>query len=352
MNMNAIVVNANHSAALKKICGITIVERVVLSIYYAGYKDIRVICDDGNKAIELKKILDANPRENLKIVFDPSPVAGSDVVFHADSAINKEHVLSVIKGQDQPRSINIKIVDEKSVHVAKWALLNSCRKPGEAISSHYYRYISLFFTSYLCETKVTPNQVSFFFLLIGFVGGVLISLPSPILYFIGLICQPLAIVFDCVDGEIARVKYQYTKSGEWLDTVCDNLCTLFFVIGISITNYRLNPTPFDYKLGLVTTVAYLIAIAMMFITLMKFSDSGSLAVINADIRKKGKVANFFAVLLKRNVVTLVFMVLGFFYLTRTLLFLNMAGCIGLMIFSISMMSKLRRSVDDSGADVV
>jgi len=48
------------------------------------------------------------------------------------------------------------------------------------------------------------------------------------------------------------------------------------------------------------------------------------------------------VALKRNLVTLYFMVLGFFYLTGTILVLNIAGGLGMLAFSVITLAKLKK----------
>jgi len=69
------------------------------------------------------------------------------------------------------------------------------------------------------HTDVNPNHItalSFIFLVVGaafFVFGGYVNL------IIGAIFVFLYAVFDCVDGNIARVKEMCSKSGEWLDGI-------------------------------------------------------------------------------------------------------------------------------------
>jgi phosphatidylglycerophosphate synthase len=182
-------------------------------------------------------------------------------------------------------------------------------------------------------------MVTAFFVFIAALGSVMIISDLWYIYFLGLILQPMAIVFDCVDGELARVKYQYSKSGEWLDTVGDNLCTLFFVIAIAYKHYKLNPTDTALVLGVTSIIIYILNVLFLFLTLSKTTDSGSLQAISKELKKKGALAGFFTVALKRNLVTLYFMVLGFFYLTGTILAINIIGGIGMLAFSFKTLLK-------------
>jgi phosphatidylglycerophosphate synthase len=186
---------------------------------------------------------------------------------------------------------------------------------------------------------VTPNVITAFFVLIAAVGSIMILSDKWYIYYTGLIMQPMAIVFDCVDGEIARVKYAYSKSGEWLDTVGDNFCTLFFVIAIAIKNHGIHNNDASLILGTVSVSIYVLAVLMLFMTLYKTTSSGSLQALSKEVQKSGALAKFVTVALKRNLVTLYFMILGFFYLTQTLLILNIAGGLGLMSYSVISLIK-------------
>ena len=86
---------------------------------------------------------------------------------------------------------------------------------------------------------------------------------------------------------------------------------------------------------------FIFNVIFLFITLSKTTDSGSLQAISKKLKKKGFLAGSVTVILKRNLVTLYFMVLGFFYLTGAILILNIIGGIGMLIFSFISLIKLK-----------
>ncbi|PKL35091.1 MAG: hypothetical protein CVV44_23485 [Spirochaetae bacterium HGW-Spirochaetae-1] len=329
----------------QKICGLTVLERAILSCYYAGSKKIEIIHENDTIIIpeSVQKLSDLNL--GIKISkekpYKENNFKKGILSINVSSIINKEYIVKLTGKPTAPNTVYQELTDPSSYKIAEKAILNSCRKPGEAFSSHYYRYLSLFFTKYVCRTTfITPNMVTAFFVLVGLVGSIMLVSDKWYIYYLGLILQPMAIVFDCVDGELARVKYAYSKSGEWLDTVGDNFCTLFFVIAIAYKNYEINQTQASMILGIVSIIIYILNVLFLFLTLSKTTDSGSLQAISKELKKKGLLVEIVTVALKRNLVTLYFMVLGFFYLTGTILVINIIGGIGMLIFSFVTLFKL------------
>lgn len=327
----------------KKLCGLTILERALLSCYYAGIKEIEIVNENDQLIIpeSVKKFPDLT--YTVKISDEKASKENSfdkdTLKLNVSSVVNKEYIVAIIGQPETVNQVYEELSGRKSYKKAEKALLNSCRKPGDVWISYLYRYASLFFTRFLCKTPVTPNMITAFFVLIAAVGSLLVVSDEWYLYYIGLVMQPLAIVFDCVDGEIARIKYAYSKNGEWLDTAGDNMCTLFFVTAIAYKNHGIYQNDISFVLGIMGVASYVIAVGLLLFTLFKSTDSGSLQTINKDIQKKGRVARFFAIAMKRNLITIYFMVLGFFYFTQTILILNIIGGIGLIIFSLNSLLK-------------
>jgi len=51
----------------------------------------------------------------------------------------------------------------------------------------------------------------------GFVGGLLLAVTA---------------IWDCCDGDVARLKFMESDFGETLDTICDNIINIFIFTGI------------------------------------------------------------------------------------------------------------------------
>jgi len=333
----------------RKICGLTILERTILACYYAGIKNIELLSESGSIAIpvsaEILPDLKCKIKKSKDKPFKNNSFSKGNLSINVSSIINKEYVIALTGGPEAMNQVYEELTDKESYKKAQKTLLNSLRKPGEAFSSHYYRYLSLLFTKYLCRTSVTPNMITLFLAVLAAVGGLMIINDRWYVYYIGLILQVLALVFDCVDGEIARIKYKFSKNGDWIDSAGDNACTLFFVIAIAIKNHDIYQSSTSYVLGIISVVFYVLAVFSLFFTLFKTTSSGSLQTITREVGKKGALLKFFSTLLKRNIVTPILMVLGFFYLTQTILILNIIAGFGLMVFSIV---SLIKAMSDKG----
>tara|TARA_R110002096_G_scaffold436038_3_gene665865 strand:+ start:8699 stop:9448 length:750 start_codon:yes stop_codon:yes gene_type:complete len=116
---------------------------------------------------------------------------------------------------------------------------------GELLFARLYlRYLSLPFTQILLRTSATPNQVTVAFLLCGFAGGLMqLDQQHRFVAIAGSLVLQFALILDCVDGEIARVKKQYSIKGPYLDMVGHRLihCVLFFSLGVGLYQRSQDP---------------------------------------------------------------------------------------------------------------
>jgi|GEM_PF-2633916 len=81
------------------------------------------------------------------------------------------------------------------------------------------RRISIYFTRLLLPLGVTPNQATLLSIGFGVAGGILLAFNRAGLSLIGVLLLQLWFVFDCVDGELARIKKQSSINGLFLDLV-------------------------------------------------------------------------------------------------------------------------------------
>lgn len=99
------------------------------------------------------------------------------------------------------------------------------------ISRHLNRRVSLTITSFIKDWPIHPNTITAITMLIGVASGVLVAVGSYKTIVLGGFFIQLQSMLDGVDGEMARLKNQKTKLGEWLDTISDDVTELSFLIG-------------------------------------------------------------------------------------------------------------------------
>jgi phosphatidylglycerophosphate synthase len=101
------------------------------------------------------------------------------------------------------------------------------RTLNKPISFRITRYV-------LCRLPVTPNQVTLGGAAVGLYGCALVATGSPGLMVLGFLLAHLQSVLDGCDGELARVRFQQSAIGEWLDTVVDDSMNLALVAAVGV----------------------------------------------------------------------------------------------------------------------
>jgi phosphatidylglycerophosphate synthase len=100
-------------------------------------------------------------------------------------------------------------------------------------------------------------------------------------------------ILDGVDGELARVRFEQSKLGEWIDTVSDDLSNALFYGGLSLAAARLpSPGPTLGALGAAGVVLQLLTMALYYAELARLGrgDFYALGVGGEAKGPKGPVA--------------------------------------------------------------
>jgi len=115
-------------------------------------------------------------------------------------------------------------------------------KPTDGIFARTNRRISIPISRQIIRFPITPNMVSLFTLGVSFAAGVFLALGGYWHMLTGAILSWFASVLDGCDGEVARLKFQESDFGCWLETICDYLYYLFIFAGMTIGLARTSGT--------------------------------------------------------------------------------------------------------------
>ena len=111
------------------------------------------------------------------------------------------------------------------------------------LHKHYYSqcmdfwvnsYFSLKISSLLVKTSITPNALTLFGLVIGLLSAWQFSQGGYWGGLLGGLAFVGTAIWDCCDGDVARLKFMESDFGDTLDTTCDNLNNVFAFTGIMI----------------------------------------------------------------------------------------------------------------------
>jgi len=105
------------------------------------------------------------------------------------------------------------------------------------------RPLSIRITRLLLKTEVTPTQVTLLSFALKLLAALLFLFSNYLLNITAGTLLYFSHVFDCVDGEVARVKNQVTRSGGLLDLFLDRLGDIgvYFSVTLSLFVSRNDP---------------------------------------------------------------------------------------------------------------
>lgn len=104
----------------------------------------------------------------------------------------------------------------------------------ELADLYIYRPLGYLLAKFLDRTGITPNSVTILGLLWGGLAGVLLAVGRPSFFIYGAIAFQIANIFDCADGQLARLKSMYSLFGRILDGAVDYINTVVVYLGAYI----------------------------------------------------------------------------------------------------------------------
>jgi phosphatidylglycerophosphate synthase len=210
----------------------------------------------------------------------------------------------------------VRITSPESRKQAVDALFEACRKPVDGlVARNLNRHISIFLSKRLVHTALTPNMMSAFTFALGVAAALLAARGGWANVLFAAFLLQWNSILDGVDGELARVRYQQSRLGQWLDTVSDDLSNVLFYAGLGVGAQTL---PFGSVLlacGIAAAVVQLITMALQYTELARIG-SGDLYALewNFDARAPtgigGRLLAFFRQVVKKDFATLFYLALA------------------------------------------
>jgi phosphatidylglycerophosphate synthase len=132
----------------------------------------------------------------------------------------------------------IELVDDEARQAAEWKVLRGMNKSFEGLVDALINWrFSMRITLWLSHRSlaITPNHVTIVAILLGSLGGVLVMTTNA--YWgmaVGGVLIQVNNVLDSVDGELARFRFQYSKIGQWLDNLSDDIVDNLFIAACGV----------------------------------------------------------------------------------------------------------------------
>ena len=113
----------------------------------------------------------------------------------------------------------------------------------EIFDLYFYRPLAFLLVKAIYITSITPNQLTVISMILGVIGGFFYSFGNHSVFITGAVLVLLYNVFDCSDGQLARLKKNGTAVGRILDGIADYVVSVavYFGIAFGYANSSSNP---------------------------------------------------------------------------------------------------------------
>jgi len=133
----------------------------------------------------------------------------------------------------------VPVTDARSLREAEAALYRSLGTEADSVIDRLInRPCSRLLTRLLVQFPVTPNQVTLLSLAFGLAAGWLFWSATPVSALLGLVAYLLSVVVDHADGDIARLSFEESALGQWLDVSADTITHALVTLAIAVTASR------------------------------------------------------------------------------------------------------------------
>jgi phosphatidylglycerophosphate synthase len=237
----------------------------------------------------------------------------------------------------------LEVTDDASAAFAESALFRSLRKPQDGWTSRWLnRYVSLFFSRFLVNTPLHPNQVSVGILALGLLGAYLATRGTYGAMLAGAFLFQSQSVLDGCDGEMSRITHRGSHLGEWLDTIGDDLTNYGFFTGAGIGLYRHTGNPIYLVAGGVVLVVGILVSVIEYRYLIRI---GSGDLLKYPTSQTASGSGFFAMiapLFKRDTFVFITLLAAVVGLLGPMLVVFALGAIGIFVNVLAAEAKMAR----------
>jgi phosphatidylglycerophosphate synthase len=127
------------------------------------------------------------------------------------------------------------VIDAASRKAAEWALLRRMNKSFEGPVDALINWrFSMRITRLLAKTPLTPNHVTIAAIITALVGAALATRGDYLGFALAGVLLQVNSILDSCDGELARLRFQFSKLGQWLDNLADDIVDNVMLICVGI----------------------------------------------------------------------------------------------------------------------
>jgi phosphatidylglycerophosphate synthase len=218
--------------------------------------------------------------------------AASPAAVQAILSTHRRRAEPLPSGVDVSRgraTLALRIESAADLAHAEETIRRSSYKMTDAKVARFNRRMSLPISIALIPTPLTANQLSMMLVALGFYSAWLFSTGHYAAGVVGAFLSLAASVLDGCDGEIARLKYQESALGCWIETFGDYSYYIAIFIGLTIGAVRQTGYEAFYWIGGLALAGTLLSFALL-IYLRSRITAGQPEKLHAIARERFKAA--------------------------------------------------------------
>jgi phosphatidylglycerophosphate synthase len=287
------IVLTNGDAA-RPVAGVPLLVRTILALQRAGVERLTLVGDATTPAdprirctVETAPALAAAADDRLRLVVGPGTVIDERLVRELAASVRPGEVLEAERDGARVRVAPGSLVAAAATRrvaprngvlgpaaappaAQARALLRGLENPRDGYLDRFvYRRLSRPLTAGLLRTRVAPNAVTVLGIASGVAGGLLLGRPGAVPTLAAIALLLASSVLDCIDGELARLRFAESRLGHWLDVVGDTVVHLALFGGIALRLAAAGEMP---SVGALVLLATGVAGAFAAITLVEHAE--------------------------------------------------------------------------------
>lgn len=192
-----------------------------------------------------------------------------------------------------PGQLALRMTDPASRSQIDRQLFADLIKPSDGpVSRHFNRHISRAVTRLVLPLGMTPNAMTVVVAITGILAAVSASFATYGMHVLGAALFQLHSILDGCDGELARLTHTHGKHGALIDSLVDDLCNLFFFVGLSFGVARSLGVDWPIAGAAVTALAYVGVVCVQYGMVLRATGRGDKTKFWAPIPQAEKLTPF------------------------------------------------------------
>ena len=264
--MKPVVILCHAEAASIKVAALTLLDRLVVAFHRAGCSSIKIVCDEDLPSLKRSQALGIRIQivQKVPTISEPTLVARCNFLVQTCDVKQLLHrpgrlvnrrgealpigVVSALAGPLEDALQELEPVcaegvaepvpDRAAARKAERALWNSLTSASDGLVDKYFnRPVGRPLAKALIHTPATPNQVSIASMLVGLWAAFCFSQGGSAAAIWGAVLFQISAIFDCIDGDVARMVFKESRIGKWLDISADQVVhiAVFAAIAVGLT---------------------------------------------------------------------------------------------------------------------